>query len=108
MDRIDISVINRKKYKVLSGVKLGEAARNEFNLDLIDSQRNIVTIVIPDYVYSVNSSFFSGLFQQSIKKLGEHQFRKIYKFECDEIIKMNIENGISNIVKTFDLLGGQS
>lgn len=108
MDRIDLSTINNKKYKVLSGVELGKTARKCFNLDLLDSQKNIVEFYVPDDVYSVNSSFFSGLFQKSLKALGEKAFREQYLFDCDEIIRLNIENGILNITKTFDLLGGQS
>lgn len=108
MDIIRLNIINGISYKVLSGVDLGVTARKTFNLDLLDSQENIVTIQIPDEVYSVNSSFFSGMFQKSLKTLGEKVFRERYLFECDDIIKMNVENGISNIVNTMDLLGGQS
>ena len=108
MDRIDMSVISGKKYKVLSGVDLGKRAREEFNLDLLDEQKNGVVFCVPEDVFSVNSSFFSGMFQASLKELGEKEFRERYKFECDDIIMMNIENGISNIVNTTDLLGGQS
>ncbi len=108
MDIIRLNLINGVNYKVLSGVELGETARRAFNLDLLDYQGNIVTFQIPDEVYSVNSSFFSGMFQKSIKNLGEKVFRERYVFECDDIIKMNIENGIANIVNTMDLLGGQS
>lgn len=108
MDIININEIKGRKFKVLSGVDLGKEAREFFNLDLLDSQSNIVTFKIPDSVYSVNSSFFSGLFQKSIKTLGEKQFRIQYIFDCDDIIRLNIENGIFNIVNTLDLLGGQS
>lgn len=108
MKRINLSIINEKQYKVLSGVELGETARNYFKLDEEDNNNETVTIEIPDDVYSVNSSFFSGAFQKSIRKLGEEKFREKYIFECDEVIKLNIENGIFNIVKTVDLLGGQS
>lgn len=108
MKSINLSVINGKQYKVLSGVELGGIAREFFKLDEEDNNNEIVTIKIPDEVYSVNSSFFSGVFQKSIKKMGEEKFREKYVFECDEVIKLNIENGIFNIVKTIDLLGGQS
>lgn len=106
MDIINISEIGGKKYKVLSGVELGQKARKQFNLDLLDSQKNIVTILVPESVYSVNSSFFSGLFQKSLIQLKEKAFREQYIFECDEIIRKNIENGIFNIVNTFDFIGG--
>lgn len=108
MDRIDLSKIGGKKYKVLSGVELGEKARAEFGINILDSQKNEVEFFIPDDVYSVNSSFFSGLFQKSIKILGVNEFKNRYTFTCDDIIRMNIDNGIFNIVNTLDLLGGQS
>lgn len=108
MKKLDLSTINGKQYKVLSGVDLGEIARNSFGLDEEDEKAEVITIEIPEQVYSVNSSFFSGVFQKSLKKLGEEKFREKYIFECDEVIRMNIENGIFNIVKTMDLLGGQS
>ena len=108
MDRLDLSIINGKKYKVLSGRNLGAEARKFFSLDLLDAQKNTVEFTVPDDVYSVNSSFFSSLFQKSIKLLGEKEFRERYLFDCDDIIRLNIENGIMNITKTLDLLGGQS
>ena len=108
MKSIDLNMIAGKQYKVLSGVELGEKAREIFKLDDEDMDSDVVTIKIPEEVYSVNSSFFSGVFQKSIKRLGEKKFREKYIFECDEVIKLNIENGIFNIVKTMDLLGGQS
>lgn len=106
--KIILNKINDSNYKVLSGVELGRTARTSFGLDDLDSSNETVTINIPDEVISVNSSFFSGLFQASILKLGEQGFREHYLFECDEIIRMNVDNGIFNIVKTLDLLGGQS
>ena len=106
--KIILNEINGSNHKVLSGVDLGRTARISFELDKLDSSDDTITINIPDDVISVNSSFFSGLFQASILKLGEQRFREHYLFECDEIIRMNVDNGIFNIVKTLDLLGGQS
>ena len=106
--KIVLNQINGSNYKVLSGVDLGKTARISFKLDELDSLKETITVCIPDDVISVNSSFFSGLFQTSVLKLGEQIFREHYIFECDEIIRMNVDNGIFNIVKTVDLLGGQS
>ncbi len=108
MDILPINEIDNKTYKVLSGKELGAKARAFFNLDLLDSQANTVTFTVPEEVFSINSSFFSAMFQKSIKTLGVSQFRKQYIFDCDEIIRMNIENGIFNISGTSDFLGGQS
>lgn len=104
MDRIDLSVIERKKYKVLSGVDLGKQARSFFKLNELDAQDGSVTLVVPNDVFSLNSSFFAGLFHDSIIKLKETGFREKYVFECTEIIRKNVENGIFYVLNTKNLL----
>lgn len=103
--RIDLSYIEGNRYKVLSGADFGERVRKIFRLDEMDKNGDVITIYVPEYVYSLNSSFFSGLFQKSITTLGEKKFREKYQFECSDIIKENIEDGIFNIVYTLNLLG---
>ncbi len=105
MDRIDLSKHKGKTYRVLSGADLGEEVRNALNLDILDNQAGSVTFYIPESVYSLNSSFFSGLFQKSIRNLSEKKFREHYKFECTEIIRENIEDGIFYILNTMNWLG---
>ena len=106
MDRINLDKIGDRTYKVLSGADLGKTAREKFLIDILDKQKNTVTFVIPDSVYSLNSSFFSGLFQKSIRDLGEERFREQYLFECSDIIRANIDDGIFYIMNTLNLLGG--
>ena len=105
MNRIDLSKYNGRTYKVLSGAELGKEVRKALNIDTLDNQADAVTFYIPESVYSLNSSFFSGLFQKSISNLGEKKFREHYKFECAEIIHENIEDGIFYILNTMNLLG---
>ncbi len=104
MDKIDLSVIQSKKYKVLSGVDLGVLARKHFKIDDLDTQSAPVTLVVPKDVFSLNSSFFSGLFHDSIVKLQEKGFREKYIFECTDIIRKNVENGIFYVLNTKNLL----
>lgn len=103
--QIDLSMYKGNRYKVLSGAEFGEAVRADNRLDDEDSHEGVVTFYIPDNVYSLNSSFFSGLFQRSIRTLGESKFREKYKFSCSEVIQENIEDGIFNIVNTLNLMG---
>ncbi|MBQ3642673.1 hypothetical protein II906_12230 [bacterium] len=104
MVRIDISVIEGKKYKVLSGVELGIHARSCFGLNDLDSQDGSITLVVPNDVFSLNSSFFAGLFYDSITKLKETGFREKYVFECTDIIRKNVENGIFYVLNTKNIL----
>lgn len=104
----DLSLIQNKKYKVLSGVELGKKARQIFNLDVIDKNDEKVTFVIPEEVYSLNISFFAGLFQNSLVTLKEKLFREKYLFNCNEIIRKNIEDGIFYVLKTKDISEAES
>lgn len=106
MIKFNLSQHNGKIYKVLSGVALGEEVRATYNLDTLDqdNQDEPVIFEIPDSVYSLNSSFFAGLFQKSLATLGEAGFRTKYVFHCNEIIRKNIEDGIFCVLNTTDLL----
>ena len=106
MPEIDLSVFRGKKYKVLSGRGFGENVRREHNLNEIDKQDFVQEIVIPEDVYSLNSSFFAGLFQESLRKLGEKRFREKYLFRCTDTIRKNVNDGIFHVMNTLDLLGG--
>jgi len=103
MKAINLGECNGQIYKVLSGVDLGSAARAHYKLDDLDKDPTDVQVIIPEYVYSVNSSYFSGLFQRSLLSMGEEKFRQKYIFECDSIIRKNVEDGIFYIINTKDI-----
>ena len=96
MDRIELKKFKRSESKIFTGRPQGEKARAELRLDDFDKNNESVDIIIPDDTFSVNSSFFLGMFQQSIKKLGEERFREKYRFKCNKslIIDVNIEKNI--------------
>lgn len=79
-------VIELRKYSdpgvgVLAGRERGEAVRKEERLDALDRDESaVVDVVIPDEVFSVNSSFTLGMFTESIRKLGPDRFRAKYRF----------------------------
>lgn len=78
-------VIDLGKYAdnigILAGRDRGQAVRRDARLDDADRDGIPVRVVIPDVVYSVNSSFFLGLFEKSVNALGEGEFRRRYVFE---------------------------
>jgi hypothetical protein len=65
---------------ILVGRERGEAVRKALNIDEVDRSHEEVDVLIPDWVYSVTSSFFLGLFEKSIKELGEDEFRRMFHF----------------------------
>ena len=62
--------LSRLAGPVLSGRNRGAAARAEYDLDNAEDRADIVQIVIPDNTYTVTSSFFLGLFGDSVRKCG--------------------------------------
>lgn len=70
---------------VYIGRPKGEKARETWKLDEVDNNDEIVTIKISDDTYSINSSFFLGLFAPSIKALGSREsFLKKYQFSMPD------------------------
>ncbi len=85
---------------LLSGRDSGLATRKRFQVSRMDRSPGVVTIIIPDEVFSMNTSFFLGLFGDSVRALGEEAFRAKYHFVCDEEIhRPTIERGIEKALK---------
>lgn len=106
--KIDLKHFKRKESKVFTGRPEGQKVRKDLKLDEIDKNDIVVNILIPNDTLSVNSSFFSGMFQKSLSTLGETQFRKKYQFICrkEVIIKINIEQNIKNCLLMLEKVEG--
>lgn len=101
--------INLNKYKnanskVLSGRKEGKNVRDRLSLDTIDNTLEVVKVIFPEDIISLNSSFFLGLFGPSVRQLGKEKFEEKYKFECPQFIVNSINDGIERALKTSNAL----
>ncbi len=104
MKKIDLSKLTQY-IRVISGRDKGIELRAKLKIDEKDNDEEIYEIEIAKNVYSFNSSCFLGLFSDSIKKLGEKKFREKYQFNCSDLIRMNIEDGIRDAVNNGNPLG---
>ena len=77
-----------KANRVLAGRDLGSEARKEAGLDALDGTEVPVTVFVPPDLLTVSSSFFRGMFGDSIRKLRERGFREHYRFEGKNIDRM--------------------
>lgn len=80
------TVIDMKAYqggvRVLSGRDRGSEARQHAGLASLDAQPEAEVIVrIPDDLVFIASSFFLGMFGDSIRRFGETEFRRRYQFQ---------------------------
>ena len=85
---------------VYVGRPRGEKAREKLKLDEIDKSQKCVDVIVPDDTYSINSSFFLGLFGNSIRIAGSRDaFLKKYHFVCKEMFNDTIEKGIQRALQ---------
>ena len=79
---------------ILAGRERGYRARAAEGLDALDRKPAVeIRVVVPDAVYSINSSFFLGLFEKSIVTLGEDEFRRRYRFD-GEVAQLACDEGL--------------
>ena len=80
---------------VYSGRAKGELARATLNLDAFDRKLAQVIVRIPEDTYSVTTSFFLGLFGESIRKAGSREaFLRRYHFEMPDVFKSTFDTCI--------------
>jgi hypothetical protein len=106
--RISLDSYGEKTGKVLAGREKGEEVRDKLDLEKMDQNSEPVEVAIPGDVYSMNTSYFLGLFGPSVRTLGEAGFEEKYTFICDKMMKDNIDDGISRALKEADVLGAKN
>jgi len=66
--------------KVFTGRDKGEIVRKQSRIDEIEEKYDVVNVVIPENIYSINPSFFEELFVNVVTKLGKDKFLEKFKF----------------------------
>lgn len=83
---------------VFTGRDRGAEARKQLKLDSI-KDGEIVTIIIPEDTYTVTSSYFLGLFGNSVRTLGRDKFIETFKFEAPKHIVVKLDDWISRAIR---------
>ena len=91
---------SRQGKRVFVGRLNGENARELNNIEALDQSDTSVVIKFPDNVRSVNSSFFLGFLETSIKRIGDkNKFLTKYRFECPDFIKETLDRYIDRTLR---------
>ena len=104
MEKINIQKFRKDGSKVFSGRNEGISARKEVGLEIKDQDSKEYTIIVPVDTYTITSSFFGGMFSDSVIFLGEKKFRDKYRFaytngELNDVLLDDIDEGISDALK---------
>jgi hypothetical protein len=101
---IDLGKYRSSSAIVLSGRPRAVRIRELLELDAEDRKPTRVQVVIPEDILSLNSSFFLGLFDRSIKSLGVRRFEEKYQFICTAVIREDVDKGKREAVNTSNAL----
>jgi hypothetical protein len=99
MTTIDLNRYRSPGIGVLAGRERAEMIRASLELDKLDREGGVARVLVPDSIISVNSSFFLGLFGNSVRTLGESEFRRRYVFAGENAERVR-EDGIRFAVLT--------
>lgn len=85
MDKIiKMQKFRKPESRMFSGREFGLQVRKELELNNKDKDKDNYIIQIPDDIMAINSSFFGGLFSESVLCLGEEDFLKKYVFQNEK------------------------
>lgn len=107
--RIDLNKARTSpESRVLSGRERGIECRRIFQIERLDKSAEHVVISIPRDIYSINTSFFLGLFGDSVRSLGRNGFSEKFEFDCDDIHRETITDGIDRALKEATIFSKKS
>lgn len=93
---------------VYLGRERGQKIREQFALDRIDKIDQKVVVNIPANTYSINSSFFLGLFGRSIRNAGSREeFLQKFTFDAPRLFSEVIESCIARALHEKGFLIGK-
>jgi hypothetical protein len=93
------------RVRVLAGRDAGREARRLAKIEALESAAapgDTIEVRIPQRIISVTSSFFLGLFAESIRRLGVEGFRARYRF-TGKPIEQVVEDAIRSVELTEPL-----
>ena len=91
--RIDLGDYRLEGRPVFTREHRGQEVRKAADLDRLDQTDGEVHVILPEDAYAFSSSFFSGMFGDSVRALGEDAFRKKYHFSGPNV-DIIVEDGI--------------
>ena len=88
---------------VISGRNLGYDIRKKIGLDKIDEDGNNYDFIFPENIISISTSFFLGLFGNSVRKFKNKQdFQTKYNIMGNSNLDRNVSDGIVDALNDVD------
>ena len=103
MNSVNIGMYKEAGARIFTDRDTGIRARKELELDRLEKISKI-TVLLPEDTWGVNPSFFGGMFETSIKTMGD-RFRQNYVFqysdgtELNDSLRENIESDYDYVMR---------
>ena len=103
MNSVNIGMYKEAGARIFTERDTGIRARKELELDRLEKIGKI-TVLLPEDTWGVNPSFFGGMFETSIKTMGD-RFRQNYVFqysdgtELNDSLRENIESDYDYVMR---------
>lgn len=105
MTQIDLKLLGKGDVRVLIGQDKGLAAREVLQLDRLDADADIITVIVPKSLRTLTPSFVQGLFAASVRRFGEVGFFQKYRFDVPTGILSDIRAGVDRVLTSRHLSG---
>ena len=103
MNCVNMGMYMEAGERIFTDRDTGIRARKELELDRLEKIGKI-TVLLPEDTWGVNPSFFGGMFETSIKTMGD-RFRQNYVFqysdgtELNDSLRENIESDYDYVMR---------
>jgi hypothetical protein len=104
--RIDLELYRTPGAKVFTGRPRGVDVRQKSKIDQLESENDLIEIVVPNDIASINPSFLEEFFENVVRKLGESEFYRKFKIinEGSYKIDTDLNEAVSRILRTENAL----
>lgn len=90
---------------VFVGRPNGERARAKLGIAELDKSKDPIEVVVPDTTYSINSSYFLGMFGSSVVTFGSKEaFFTHYRFKAPPVLMEAIEKHADRALREQGIL----
>jgi len=102
---VEMNKIVPKRETALIGRENGENALEKLkkegtDLCLLEKEYDKIIISVPEHVVSINRSYFLGMFETSIERLGKTGFLLKYEFKASDHIRKKVKDLVESAVSS--------
>lgn len=104
--QINLENFKTKKSKVFTGRERGKEVRKKSNIDSLEAENEVIEIIVPEEIYSINPSFLEEFLLNVVVKLKKNTFLQRFTFTSkgEYNIEQDLNEAIDRILRDKNAL----